>query len=209
MKNLNKIIYISYYTENTPYEEEINKHLLPSLNRFNLSYDIKKIPDLGSWNKNTAYKSKFIKEMLLKHKCSVIFLDADAEIWKYPILFEQIPAKYDLGIHWLDWYKMWRKETGHNTKEFLSGTMYIPYKRTSFFLIQSFIREIDRNPNIWEQKSMQKVVEANKKLQIYNLPYSYATIILPNNQIPTNMIQKKDIVILHTQASRRLKKRRS
>jgi len=58
------------------------------------------------------------------------------------------------------------------------------------------------------QKVMQKLLEKNEfNLKIYKLPYSYATIIKQDDTLPIHMIEKKDIVILHNQVSRRLKRR--
>ena len=67
----NKVIYISYYTVNTPYEKEVRKYLLPSLKKFNLPYDVQGVKDLGSWHNNTGFKSTYILQMLQKHKCPV------------------------------------------------------------------------------------------------------------------------------------------
>ena len=75
---------ISYYTKNTPYEEVANTHLIPSLKKWNLSYEVEAINDLGDWQKNTGYKSQFVLKMLNKHKNNVCFLDCDATIEQYP-----------------------------------------------------------------------------------------------------------------------------
>lgn len=200
-------IFIGYYTVNTPYEEEAKKYLISSLKKFNLDYDVQGVPDLGNWQKNTGFKSTFILNKLHKHQRPVVFLDADAEVLKYPTLFYNIPDEYDLGIHWLDWYKMWRKQEGNPRRDLLSGTMYVPCKDTTINLIKEFIKEVKDNPDIWEQKAMQQVVERRKDLKIYELPYSYITFPLQNGDIPKHMVLPKDIVILHHQASRRLKNR--
>ena len=181
--------------------------LKPSLEKWGLPYDISYIEDQGDWSKNTNYKSTFILEMLNKHKCSVIFVDADAEILQYPKLFQEIPDEYDLGGHYLNWRKMWKNQEGNSRRDFLSGTLYIPYKEKTINLVQAFIKQIKKNPNLWEQKNMQKVIESHKDIKIYNLPYSYITFPLHNGQVPTHMVKEDDIVIWHTQASRKFKNR--
>ena len=203
----NKIIYISYYTENTPYEQEINKYLLPSLKKFNLSYDIEAVKDLGSWQKNTGYKSTFILKMLKKHKCPVVFLDADAEILKQPTLFNNISEEYDIGVHYLHWGWIWHQNKEHSRRDLLSGTMYISYSPKTLHLVKLFIDTVKKNPNIWEQKAMQQVVENKKDIKIFKLPYSYITFPMADNTLPLHAVKKEDIVILHHQASRRLKNR--
>jgi len=198
---------ISYYTRNTPYEKVINENLLPSVKKFNLDYDIQAVEDKGSWQANTGFKSTFCLEMLKKHKETCVFLDSDATILKEPRLFWEISLDYDLGIHYLDWYKMWRRQAGNPKRELLSGTLWIPYKTKTIQLLNNFITKIKNNPNVWEQRIMQQVIEKNRELNIYNLPYSY--IVFPNQggAFPVHMLKEEECVIFHGQASRKFKDR--
>ena len=97
------IIYCSFFTIGTPYEKVMGEFLQPTLDKYNLPYDIQGVKDLGSWSKNTSYKGKFILDMLEKHKKTLVILDADATIEQYPTLFSQIPQEYDMAVHYLDW----------------------------------------------------------------------------------------------------------
>jgi len=204
---LKRLLYISYYTKNTPYEEVIKSHLLPSLKRWNLNYDIEAIKDLGTWQKNTHYKATFIKKMLLKHKQSIVFLDADATIENYPALFTILESYYpeiDISLHYLDWYLFWRKQSGQKKKEALSGTLYLNYNKKVLQFLDEWIAENKKNTS-WEQKNMQWVLRNWKKeLKIYNLPPEYCCIVLPDGQIPNYYIKEKP-VILHHQVSRKYK----
>ena len=197
------MIYISYYTKETPYETVINTHLLPSLKKGNLKYDIQGIQDLGNWNANTAYKAKFIREMLEKHKEDVVFLDADATIEKNPILFEQIPEKYDLAYFQMDWYLHWRNEKGRKKRELLSGTMMFRYNPKVIHLTHIYEQYCKKNPRMWEQKVLQTVLECPNTLKIYNLPATYCAVVNHSNVLPSYI---KDPVIVHWQASRKFKK---
>ena len=193
---------ISYATKGN-YEKELNMRLLPSLKKFNLSYDIEIISETN-WQKATHYKAEFIKKMLNKHKQDVVFLDVDAEIRKFPDLFYKL-KDYDLGVHYLDWHLQWRKSPGDKI-EALSGTLYINYNQKVFKFMDKWIA-YNKICQKWEQKNMQKILEDMKdELKIYKLPYSYITIILHNNAIPEHMIKEGDVVILHHQASRKFKK---
>jgi len=198
---------ISYYTKQTPYETVVKENLFPSLEKWNLDYDIQAIDDKGSWQANTSYKSTFCLEMLKKHQETCVFLDSDAQIWKEPKLFWEIPFDYDIGIHWLDWYWRWRKQKGEKKSELLSGTMWLPYKTKTMDLLNNFIAEINRNPNTWEQRIMQQVIEKRQDLKVYNLPYSY--IVFPNHggAFPIHMLKEEECVIYHSQASRKYKNR--
>ena len=53
---MNKFIVISYYTRNTPYEDEV-KGLIESLKRFNLEYDIQAVDPGRDWQENTHIRS--------------------------------------------------------------------------------------------------------------------------------------------------------
>lgn len=195
------MIIISYFTKNTPYEEVMDTHLLPSLKRWKLNYDIEGIPDLGSWQKNTHVKAEFIKKMLLKHKCPVIFLDADATIEKYPKLFNGM-YKYDIAYHSLDWYLQWKGISG-TKRDILSGTLFLNYNKKVLNFLDKWIKENNKNIR-WEQQNMQEVLK-KESLLTYPLPYEYIVIPRMKGELPPN-IKKEDIVILHHQVSRQYKR---
>ena len=200
------MIFISYYTKNTPYERVIKTHLLPSLKKWNLKYDIEAIEDQGNWQRNTHHKAKFIKKMLLKHKQPIVFLDADATIEDYPMLLDilDIYYNYDIALHYLDWYLLWRKQKENPKRETLSGTLYLRYNEKVLQFLDEWIEENNKN-TIWEQRNMEKILTNWKdKLKVYDLPPEYCAIKLPNGQIPTHYVKEKP-VILHHQVSRKYK----
>ena len=53
---MSKYIVISYYTRNTPYEDEV-KGLIESLKRFNLEYDIQAVDPGRDWQEKTHIRS--------------------------------------------------------------------------------------------------------------------------------------------------------
>jgi len=197
----NRPIYVSYYTKNTAYEKVMNTFLLPSLKKFNLTYDIKGIDNLGNWNLNTSYKANFMLEMLEKHKKDIVFLDSDATVMKYPNLFEQIPPMYDIALHFLDWYLMWRNKRGFHKRELLSGTMLFRYNSRVISMTKKYIEECQKTSQ-WEQRVLQRVLNKDRKIKIYNLPPQYCAIIRRDGKVPQFM---QEPVILHHQVSRKLK----
>jgi hypothetical protein len=198
------MIFISYYTTGV-YEKVINIYLLPSLKKWNLKYNIKEIKDKGSWQLNTGYKSQFIKEMLLKYREDICFIDADATIELYPKLLFNIPNKYDIAIHFLDWYKFWRNIRGNTHRELLSGTMVIKYKENTIKLLDEWIQQVKIQKTIKEQKVLEKIVSDNPKYKIYDLPVSYCAIKKFDGSVPEYVGKP---VVLHHQASRQFKNRR-
>lgn len=200
------MIIISYATRNTPYEKVMEEYLLPTLNKFGkIKYEISTLDNEGSWEKNTHIKAQFIKDKLEEHKESVTFLDADAQILQYPSLLYEL-EEYDIGLHWLDWYKHWKNGKG-NRFDALSGTLFLNYNDRVLEFLDAWIKENKKSCQ-WEQKNMQAVLERNKeKLNVYELPYSYISIIDHSGHVPKHMIKEEDIVILHNQTSRKYKRR--
>ena len=200
------MIFISYYTKNTPYESVINEYLLPGLKKFNLQYDIQGVQDMGSWAHNTGYKSKFILEMLLKHKQDVCFIDADGEILKYPELLFNIPNTYNIAIHWLLWDLHWHNIENNEHLELLSGTMVIKYKEKTIELLKKWIKAVEDNIEKKEQKTLQDIIEKNPEYSVYNLPVEYCVVPKHNGTIPKYIGEP---IVYHHQASRKYKKRKN
>lgn len=195
---------ISFYTISTPYQTVAEKYIIPSVKKFNLPHDICGISDLGNWQKNTGYKCKFIKQMLLKHKEPVTFLDADAEIIKYPSLLFEIPKDIDLGYFHFNWFHHWRNQPENTSKiELLSGTMYWGYNEKVLNLIDNWIQKVNNNINLWEQKVLEEIVYARNDLNIYKLPAEYCCVLMQDNSIPKYVT---DPVIVHHQASRKYRR---
>ena len=195
------MLFISYYTLKTPYEHIINKYLFPTLKKWKLEYDVEGVKNLGDWYKNTGYKSTFILKMLEKHKKDVIFLDGDATVEKYPVLFDKIPQEYDLACHFLDWskqYTHWRNR--EHPKELLSGTMLWRYRPKVIELIKKWQAEVAKNPKVWEQKVLQRMIDGEKGIKIYDLPAGYTAIAQGNGKAKAYVT---DVVILHHQVSRK------
>ena len=93
------IIFISFYTPQGKYPELANK-LKKSLDKFQLRSNIVKVEDtFKNWEEATHYKSYFILQSLLRFRTSIVWLDIDTEIWKFPkLLFED----NDFAIY--NWY---------------------------------------------------------------------------------------------------------
>jgi len=201
------IIFCSYYTYNTPYQKVMETHLLPSLKKFNLIYDIEAVPDLGNWQKNTSFKSEFILKMLLKHKKPIVFIDADATIEKHPSLFWEIPEEYDIAVHYQDWYKQWRNRNDGDRFDLLTGTIMFRYNEKVLSLVRKWV-ERTKNSTKWEQKILQELTEQDKDIKIFKLPVTYCTVNKHKGEIP-NYIKPEKVVIRHWQASRKFRNRRN
>ncbi len=197
------MIFISYFTSGV-YEKVMSDYLMPSLKRWDLKYDIMKIPDLGSWQNNTGFKCEFIKDMLLTHEEDICFLDADATIESYPDLLFNIPEEYDIALHLLDWQMMWRNTPNQEQRELLSGTMIIKYRENMLKMMDKWITQVGIQKTIKEQKVLEKIVLNNPRYKLFDLPASYCAI-KKKDGTTADYIGKP--VILHHQVSRSYRKR--
>lgn len=197
------MIFISYYTTGV-YEQVMNQYLLPSLQKWKLKYDVAEVRDLGSWQKNTGFKSKYIRAMLLEYKEDVCFLDADATIEDYPEMLFHIPDDFDIAIHLLDWQLFWRNKPDQDQRELLSGTMVVKYNERTLKLLDKWIQQVEIQSSVKEQKVLEGIVLNNARYNVFDLPPAYCAIKKFDGTIP-EYIGKP--IIIHHQASRKYKNR--
>lgn len=189
--NGSNLIFVSYYTKNTDYEKEYKK-LESSLKKFKLSHEIVGIKSQGNWFANCFYRTEFVKDMLNKYKCAVVWVDCDAIIQQYPDLLFKLNI-YDFAYH----LRMRR----NNTSELLGGTMYFNYTKKSFELLEKWKQLVNSNNRKYklDQSYLHEAVNSLPGLKSYILPATYC-------QIFDIMKDAGKPVIEHFQASRRLKK---
>ena len=201
---MSNFIVCVYATKDTPYVQVAESTILPSMKVIDgLRYSYSVVPNLGSWNKNTAYKATFALEMLAKYPTSnIVLLDADCQVLKYPDLFDNIPEQFNIAAHILDW-ATWYNRPGETTKELLTGTLFLKNTFKTKYLVQQWINGCN-NSKDWEQRVLARVLIENKE-SVYNLPIGYTWInTMPFGEQP--YVKCNDVVIRHLQASRDLKR---
>ena len=179
---------ISAYTENTPYEQEV-KNLKKSLDNLDLKYMIYPLKNRGSWVKNCAQKPEVIYKALNEFPGKdIIWIDADALVLRTPKLFEELSE--DIAYY----------HTKNGKTRLCSGSLFFKNNNYSMGVVSSWIKVLKNNPNMWDQEGLQKVLEEMGILKMDALPVEYCTI--KGRKWHQNV---KNPVILHTQASRRLR----
>jgi hypothetical protein len=187
---MTNFIVVSFFT--SEYCNEALR-LMGSLDKFSISYDIKNVASKGSWITNVNYKSEYCRDKLLEHNMSIVWLDCDAEVVKYPKLFDYIGDYYDMGCYYRN-----RRSMPH---ELLSGTLYFSNTTESLKLLESWTTVCKANSMVWDQRNLQRVIyEHDKDLKIFEFPSSYVRIFDAQD------MRDVDPVILHYQASRKLKR---
>lgn len=177
-------LYVAYYTIGTPYAAEAAE-LIDTLEKFGLVYQVRGVPNRGSWDANTSFKPTFLRNMMTEFEGQpLVYLDADARVLQYPDLFDTISC--DVAAHWKD---------GH---ELLSGTLYLGAGVKTWELVKAWKAECDSNPGMWDQVCLDRVIMRRNDLNVVNLPAPYTLIF-------DSMKHMGPAIIEHTQASRRHK----
>lgn len=165
---------MGYFTEGTGYEAEARK-LQESADRFGLEHFIRPVPNLGSWQKNTQFKARFLLAMLDDDQVAgrpIVYVDADAAFHAYPELFDRLEV--DAAFGYLDHAQFSRSRPG---KELISSTVYFANNAAARAIVRAWIVENERNPAKWDQKNLQAVVDRTKgAFTMAELPPTYFKI---------------------------------
>lgn len=194
MMKESKFIVIAYYTGNTLYEDYA-KELIQSLKLYDILYHVERIDDLGGWYKNIGHKPTFIKRMLLKFSdLNIVYVDCDARFFKYPKLFDELGLDVNVAAHEFD-RRNWGR--GDNKTEVLSGTIFLRNNETTLKLVEKWEQECQANPWAFDQKLLENILAGD----YYRLPGEYCKIF-------DTMRSIRNPVIVHYQASRRVRKKK-
>lgn len=183
-------IFISFFTINTGYEDEV-KNLITSLECLQLPYYIEGMESKNDWVKNCAMKPGFILNTMIKFKNhTLVWIDADAVVKKYPIMFHNSNRSYMKSIA-CGFIKQKR--------ELLSGTIYIKNDTKALSILSNWVDLQQKYQNKWDQVVLQMIYNKQKE-SFMILPFTYIKIF--DNKY---MKSDEEPVIEHYQASRRFK----
>lgn len=205
------MLIVGYYTENTPYVDEANR-LRANLDRMGLRHDFREVPNLGSWQKNTQYKSHFVEDMLIEHAPHpIVYCDVDAEFRHCPTLLFKLPASgIDIAAC---------KHGGH---ELLSGTVFFSNSECCMQVVARWQQLCHTYPErfpggllphfpkgdiAWDQRmldlAIRQLIKENVPVNFQVMPPEYCFIFdISAAKYP----EINDPIIVHTAASRAYKK---
>jgi len=176
---------VSYYTP--PYRDDALR-LIASLDGWGIAHEITPLPSQGSWIANCGHKSRFMADCREAHAGPIVWLDADAEVVQYPTAFDVLDG-VDIAVH-----------LRHGT-ELLSGTLYLGDTDRARQLLRRWVLACEQNPHEFDQRCLHKAMGSVPGLVVHHLPAAYTCIF-----DASDMLKQGDPVILHHQASRRLKR---
>lgn len=143
--------------------------------------------DRGSWDLNTRIKPEFIKSCIERFTCNILYVDVDARFMAYPSLIENLDCDvaYYKGDVW-----------GHGNVETLSGTLFFKNNEISRNILDKYKTLCDTPSGELEQTHLEGAIPNYARVEI--LPVEYCAVY------DSPKVTGKELVIKHTQASRRL-----
>ena len=183
------LIFTSFYTRNTGYEEEI-KNLIECYKKFNLPYIIEAVGNTYHWQRNTKLKAQIIKKQLCENPGkAVVYLDADSIIHQYPSLFFEI--KEDVGAN----IRMFDRAIGQ-----LNGAvLFFNNTPQARGVVDEWIKRNNADLERWDQDILKEILDERKDVSFRHLPLEYCKIF------DTDAKRVSNPVIEQYQASRKYK----
>lgn len=190
---------ISFFTVDTPYQEEV-KRLIDSCRLFNIDHYVEGIKSQGSWLRNVAKKPEFIAEKLLQFKRPLFWVDADGAFKNRP-RFEQF-QEFDIAVREVEAYKddPWMK--------LHAGSIFLNYNLKMVRFVEEWVQLCkdkvkDDVVNLFflDQTSLLQMIGQFQGLKVGKLPIGYCKVF----DAPAEQIDPSTVVIEQYQASRRLK----
>ncbi len=189
--NTDMPLVVSYFTD--AFYQRDAFELARSCQRFALDMAIEQVRDLGSWEKNTSFKPRFLLE---KHEQypdrNLLWLDADARVRKTPFLLRKL--SFDLSYYHI--------ESPH--RQALSGTVFLGNGDMRAPFLREWILKTELNPDKNDQACMELArKEMPEEFRFIELPAEYCWIFDFNGtELVDKLTTKSDPVIEHMQSSR-------
>lgn len=187
---------VSYYTEGTPYEREV-EGLIESCKKLGLETSIDPIPNFGSWEKNCCFKPKYLLQKLQQCSRPILWLDADAVVLQKPSLFETLEK--DIALH------VSEPLPDDHPSKMTSGTLFINHTQEAKRILEAWSEETDtlfqENPQLWDQETLRNVLLESEGSYFPLDSRYYWVYDKENPEFPL-----EEAFFVHFQASRTLKK---
>lgn len=202
------MIVAAYYTVGTPYEGEAAE-LAATCRAVGLECAVRAMPHPGSWVAANLMNASVIQDVRMNYpNDSVLYLDADARVRSWPLACRDYEKSgYDFAVYRTPWCSHLADPPG--TQEICSGTSWWGAWNKSdaatavldAWIALNHLPETRRGCDQLNLSWLVKCVMGKEGVKMSLLPDEYCWIDL----ISESRIGKREPVIYHTQASRRLK----
>ena len=213
--------FVCFYTPE--YEDEASRLRYTLDSRGITDYTIKKMKSRGSWVANTNMKAAFVEDQLRAWEKPIVWLDADARVRRLPTLLASLATGHQPDIAYFLIPKVFDRQPAKcpwNLKRYgggavAGGTLYFGHSPRAFELIDRWKALSEKRPDRWEQQNLQQVLGEMRDEDLRNdvperetidevgLPQSYCKVF----DCKWYSGQQGPVVIEHTQASRRLRRK--
>jgi hypothetical protein len=186
------MIYTAFHTNDERYNAEADR-LRRSLDRLELPHDIRIIEDRGNWRDNTQQAATHVCQVMADYPDQpVILLDADAVVWRRPVLFDQFAEKggVDIAVHY------------RRDEVLLNGTVYFAATKKAKKVAELYRQNVADNPTVPSEQTMLALALTQlekEKVRVYKLPAGYCWI---HDVMRDDMAPGEELVIEQLQASR-------
>jgi len=157
---------ISFYTPDNEYAKWAET-LKRSVERCGYEHEIRAVsfPECGTWSGRCAHKGPYILDAMKRHNRPLLWLDADSEMIKAPVLFDDPP--FDFAVTQIA-----------KSGRLKSGTMYVA--PAAMKLLERTARLCVMRPNMAHEKNLTAAWRVTRR--------EYRTRILPRgyNHVPKN-----------------------
>lgn len=154
-------VIVSFYTKDWEYPAHA-KRLKKELDSLQIPHDIVERPSAGGYLQNTCQKPFFIREMLLKHKEPILWVDVDASVFRRPHWFCGLDADISL-----------RPKPPTHRRKWHVGTMWFNYNKVALEFIDEWCK---LTGDLSDESALEQLWQAGTNAYIIDMPYEFHEI---------------------------------
>lgn len=215
-ESLKPPLVIGFYTPNADYQK-MAERMKAGVEAQGLECEIRERPSAATpdmkppmpWVINCAQCGPFIRDMRKEYpNRDFFYLDADAVMIRYPILFQRYPRNYDFAVTFIT--------VGLAVRQLSSNALYFGATDKASALLDRWCAEQEKRnmlmskghfcPSykwVWDQRVLQEVFLLVPGLRWIELPWAYAKItVTPRGDELMPSVDPNEIVVKQFQASR-------
>ena len=197
---------VSYYTQNTIYEQIMINYLMPCLDIFSIPYFIYSRKDFGNWKKNVILQPEVIwMAMKTFPDCNIVWMDSDIMIRYYPELFNNIPERCDIGLYYRKYEDHWALSVPPGVDmpipELQTSVIYFKNSPKMLEFVEEWMNRVAKDHSN-HRRILEQLVDERlcDNLSYFMIPRSYCyTVVREDGVLPA--VVMNDPIIAHFEAS--------
>lgn len=162
---MDKFVIVNFHT---PEYDEYFERQANAAQRLGYRIVNKRIDWSEGWQAMTNMKALFVEDMIneLENDTeSIVWLDADAMVWKYPCVFDAFAGNCDIAVY---------RRPGN--KELLSGTVQFGTLGPARRIVSRWHELNEQDPKTLEQRHLDQAIKESTEARVEALPPEYCCI---------------------------------